>query len=87
MRWAAALLIIGGFLGALTWSIANEARYECNVCLEFGGRTDCAVGKAATRDEAIQAAQTPICSTLARGVTESFACTATAPVSVQCTPE
>ncbi len=87
MRWVAALIIVGGFLGALFWSLATEAQYECNVCVEFGGRTDCAVGSAATRDEAIQAGQTPVCSALAAGVTEAFACAATPPVSVSCTPE
>ena len=87
MRWLAALLIVGGFLGFMAWDLVSQAQYECNVCIQFGGRTDCFVGSAATRQEAIQAGQTPACQALAKGVTESFACAATPPVSVQCTPE
>jgi hypothetical protein len=87
MRWAAALVIIGGFLAFLAWDIASQGQYECDVCIQFGGRTDCQVGSAATRKEAIQAGQTPACQSLAHGVTEAFACSATPPLSVKCTPE
>jgi len=87
MRWAAALIIVGGFLAFLAWDIASQAEYECNVCIEFLGRTECSVGSAATRQEAIQAGQTPACQALAAGVTQSFQCAATPPFSVSCTPE
>ena len=87
MRWAAALLFVGGFLAFLVWDIASEGKYECEVCIQFGGRTDCQLGSAATRKEAIQAAQTPACQSLANGVTESFACAGTPPASVKCTPD
>jgi hypothetical protein len=87
MRWAAALLIVGGFLAFMAWDIVSQARYECDVCIRFGGRTECAIGSAATRQEAIQAGQTPACQALAAGVTESFQCAGTPPLSVKCTPE
>jgi hypothetical protein len=87
MRWAAALLIVGGFLGFMVWNIASQGQYECEVCITFGGRTDCQLGSAATRQEAVEAGKTPACQALARGVTEAFACSATPPSSVKCTPE
>lgn len=87
MRWAAALLIVGGFLAFMAWSLVSQGNYVCDVCVQFGGRTDCFTGSAATRDEAILAGQTPACSSLANGVTESFQCAATPPLSVRCTPE
>jgi hypothetical protein len=87
MRWAAALLIVGGFLAFLAWDLSSQAEYECNVCVEFNGRTECFKGSAVTRQEAIQAGQTPACSALASGVTQAFQCAATPPLSVTCTPE
>jgi hypothetical protein len=87
MRWIAALLIVGGFLAFMAYDLSSQGEFECNVCMEFNGRTECRLGSGATRSEAIQAGQTPACQLLASGVTQSFQCSGTPPISVQCTPE
>mgnify|MGYP003577002899 CR=1 FL=1 len=78
------LLGVVGFLALVIWQLTDHRQVDCNVCMEFKGQTHCALGSAPTREEAIRSGQTPACSMLASGVTESFQCSATPPISVTC---
>jgi len=85
MRALLTLLAIGGFLGFILWDLQSQGTIECDVCVEFKGRTRCATGSASTRQEALRSAQTPACQLLINGVTDAFACSATQPVTARCT--
>jgi hypothetical protein len=66
----------------MTTARADE---ECNVCVEFQGRSNCAAALGTTVSEATETAHRTACGPLVRGMNESIACDNRAPVSVQCT--
>ena len=61
-----------------------HANQECNVCVEFQGKSNCASALGSTVAEATETAHKTACGPLARGMNESIACGNRAPVSVQC---
>jgi uncharacterized protein (UPF0333 family) len=61
-----------------------RATEECNVCVEFNGRSNCATAAGRTSAEATETAQSTACGPLVRGMNETIACGNRAPVSVQC---
>lgn len=61
-----------------------NAKQECNVCMEFQGRSNCATALGSSVSEATETAHRTACGPLARGMNESIACDNRAPVSVQC---
>ena len=62
------------------------ATQECNVCVEFNGRSNCATAAGGTAAEATRTAQETACGPVARGMNETIACGNAAPASVQCRP-
>jgi hypothetical protein len=79
-----ALLAVIGLIGFLLWSTLVSQRAECRVCVEFGGRRNCAAASAATREEAARSAQSTACGPLARGMNEAIACDNRPPVTREC---
>ncbi len=73
------------FFAALFFATGREAAVECEVCLEFGGRSACRTGSASDREGARRGAGTAACAVLASGVTQGMACDRTPPRSVRCT--
>lgn len=61
-----------------------RASEECNVCVEFQGRSNCATALGSTVAEATETAHRTACGPLVRGMNESIACDNRAPVNVQC---
>ena len=61
-----------------------RASEECNVCVAFQGRSNCAAALGSTVAEATETAHRTACGPLVRGMNESIACDNRAPVSVQC---
>ena len=61
-----------------------RASEECNVCVEFQGRSNCAAALGSTVAEATETAHRTACGPLVRGMNESIACDNRAPVNVQC---
>jgi len=77
--------IIGlAFAGALFWATLAETGVECEVCVDFAGRSACRTGTASDRAGAIRGAVSNACKVLASGVTQSIACDGTPPTSVEC---
>jgi hypothetical protein len=72
------------FFAALFFATGREALVECDVCLEFDGRTACRTGSAADRIGAQRGAVSAACAVLAAGVTRRMECDRTPPRSVQC---
>jgi len=61
-----------------------RANQECNVCVEFLGKANCANALGSTVGEATETAHRTACGPVAQGMNESIACANRAPVSVQC---
>ena len=72
------------FAGGLFYATLAETGVECEVCVEFGGRSACRTGTASDRDSAIRGAVSNACKVLSSGVTQSIACDKTPAKSVMC---
>lgn len=72
------------FFGVVIYSTIAPVQAQCEVCLEFDGEIVCRRGAGATEEEARRAAQESACGGNAVGMSESIACRAAVPVSVQC---
>lgn len=70
--------------GVLSWLTLGAQQAQCEVCIEFKGRRNCATAAAASKDEAVRSGRTTACGLLASGVRDGFACDATQPASVKC---
>ena len=70
-------------LGVIVYSTLSLARYECEVCVTFNGRSACRVAAGATREETIRTATDNACAFLASGRTDSMACGRTPPTSIR----
>ncbi len=80
----ATIVAIVAFVVLLLWSTLSAQRVECEVCVEFQGRRNCATASAATEDEAARSAQTTACGTLAGGMAETVFCGNATPTSRRC---
>jgi len=59
------------------------ARYRCEVCISYAGRSACRTAGAGTRAEALRTATVNACAQIASGVTESNQCETTQPDRVR----
>jgi hypothetical protein len=81
---AAALGLVGLLGGAFLWWSLSSQRFECEVCVEFEGRRNCATASAASEGAAARAAQATACGTLARGRIDLMRCGGIRPLSRRC---
>ena len=79
-----ATVLIAATIGLLVYSMLQQAKVSCEVCVTFRGNTQCRTAIGPTRDEAIKAATSNACGYLASGMADSIACTNTPPRSVAC---
>lgn len=75
---------IAVFVGMLWYAARAEVQVECEVCINFKGRTECRTGRGDSEAAAIQSANTAACSVLGSGVTDAMQCSATAPAQLRC---
>lgn len=76
--------VIAVFLGYLLWSTLAAQRVECDVCVEYEGRRNCASASADSEEEAARTAQSTACGPVAQGMNASIACGSRPPVTRQC---
>jgi len=84
---ATKILIATGFvalLGFIIYSTMGLAKINCELCVEFHGRTSCGSAAGTTREEAVKSAVSVACSDLAAGRTENIACENTRPKTMSC---
>jgi len=82
--WVAiSLAFVGAVVAVLIRSTMNLAKYRVEVCMAYQGRSECRTVGAATEDEAVRAATSNACATIASGVTDSMACERGTPSSVK----
>ena len=77
-----AVVAVAGLFVVLMTSGATTNR--CQVCVTYGGRSNCAAATGRTEQNAREGAQTTACGILASGMDASIACGRVPPDSVQC---
>ena len=71
------LLTIAGilaFAALLLYSTLSAQKFECEVCVTFNGRDNCATARGSSEMEAERSAQSTACGTIASGMAESINC-------------
>lgn len=79
----AALLL---FMALVVYQSLRLGSVRCEVCITYGGRSQCRAVEGATKEEALRQATSNACAFLASGVTDSMACARTPPTREECTP-
>jgi hypothetical protein len=80
----ATLVFLVAFIAVVVYLSTRIARFECEVCLGFGGQTACRTAASGTREAAVESAVTSACGTLAGGMTETIRCQNTPPDRIAC---
>ena len=78
------LIIAGIFAGFLLWSTLSAQRVDCQACVQFSGRENCAKVSGNSQVEALRAAVSTACGPVTSGMNESIACQNKPPVSQRC---
>jgi hypothetical protein len=79
-------LAIAGFIAFLAWSTFRSQGLECQVCVQFRGRANCAVASGPTDVEASRTAHNTACGPVTNGMDDAIACNNEPPVSTTCRP-
>jgi hypothetical protein len=77
------LAFVGAVVAALVRSTMNLAQYRVEVCMDFEGRSSCRTAAGSAEEYALRSATDNACALIATGVTETMACTRSAPRSVR----
>ena len=72
------------FTALLLYSTLSGSKTECEICVSFNGRDNCATARGATEMEAQRSAQSTACGTIASGMAESINCGNVVPKSKRC---
>ena len=83
-RLVAGLMLGAVFIAAMFFATQRESAVQCELCMEFGGRTACRTASAVDRDAAVRGAITTACAVLSSGVTQGLECDRTPPRSLSC---
>lgn len=78
------LAVLALIVGLFFYMSTASAHEECNVCMEFQGRSNCASAAGRTPAEATETAHRTACGPIVNGMNETIACENHEPVSVQC---
>lgn len=81
LAWIA---LVVAFFGFLAWTTLAGQKVECDVCVEFNGKRNCATASHTTETEAARSAQTTACGPITSGMNDAIACDAVPPASRQC---
>ena len=74
-----AILFVLVVVGFVVFSTLGNARYRCEACMTYLGRSACRTASAQTREQAERTAIENACAQIASGVTESNQCGNTRP--------
>ena len=80
----AAAVVLTPVIGFVVYSSFQVSAVECEVCMQFDGRTICRSASAARRDEALRSAADNACALLTSGMTNSIRCQQGEPVKTEC---
>jgi hypothetical protein len=85
-RAVAAIVSVIALLAILIYDSMGTVQAECELCVEYNGRTECRRGSGADQTEAQRAAQKAACAVMATGMAESVNCQRVPPTDVRCEP-
>ena len=71
-------------LAALFFATRSQNAVECEICMDFGGRSACRTSSAVDRNTAVRAAVSTACAVLSSGVTQGLECDRTPVRTVRC---
>jgi len=77
------VVFVVAVLGWLLYSSMHIAKYRVEVCVAYGGRSECRTASADTEDHALRSAQSNACALIASGVTDTMQCEHANPTSVK----
>lgn len=72
------------FAALLLYSTLSAQKAECEVCVSFNGRDNCATARGSSAAEATRSAQSTACGTLASGMAETINCGNVVPTTQRC---
>lgn len=78
------LIVVVAIAGLFFYMTTARASTTCQVCVTYGGRTNCASAVGSTEQDAREGAQTTACGPIASGMDASIACGRVQPASVEC---
>lgn len=86
MKKSTAIIIILalGFAGLLLYSTLAAQQVECEACVTFNGKTNCASASGTTEEEALRTAVNTACGTISAGMDESIRCSGRPPERPRC---
>ncbi len=83
-RVLAAIVSVAALVAILVYGSMGTVQAECELCVEFNGRTECRRGSGTDHEEAQQAAQKAACAVMSSGMAESVNCQRVPPTNVRC---
>ncbi|MBX3173193.1 MAG: hypothetical protein KF709_02205 [Gemmatimonadaceae bacterium] len=78
------LALVFGFAALLLYSTLSAQRVECEACVTFNGRTNCATASGADERQALETAVNTACGTIAQGMDETIRCAGMPPERPRC---
>ncbi len=78
------LLVVLAFVAFLAWNTFTSQGVECQVCVRFKGRENCAMASGPDEARATQTAQSTACGPVTAGMDDAIACDNTPPASRMC---
>jgi hypothetical protein len=84
-RTAVGALIGLAFIAAVIWSAFEATQVQCEICVEYKGRSACSTAQAVDVLQAEAQALSGACSQVTGGVTETLECDRLPPVTRRCT--
>ena len=78
------LVLAVGFAALLLYSTLAAQNVECDACVTFNGKTNCATASAENESDALRQAVSTACGTLTQGMDESIRCAGLPPQRPQC---
>jgi len=72
------------FLALIIYETFGQKQVECEICMEFEGRSKCLTVRGETEQQAMQTAKDNACSYITSGRSEGFRCGQAPPASVRC---
>jgi hypothetical protein len=85
-RVLAFLVALVALVSILIYGSMSTVQAQCELCVQYNGRTECRRGSGADQEEAKRAAQKAACAVMAMGMSESVNCQNVPPTNVQCGP-
>ena len=78
------IVVVAIFASFLLWSTLSAQRVDCEACVDFGGRRNCAKASGTSNEEALRTAVSTACGPVAQGMNKSIACQNRPPVVQRC---